>query len=235
MKRITALVIVATLCLCGAAWGAESGSIQERLGQRYGKVDGLSADFKRESSYVAAAGQAARKVESIGQLVWIRPLNLRLNESAPKPQEVVSDGQTMWLIQPDRKRVTIYEVGGNTQALRGLLAALSGLSDIDDSFKVVEAVENERGPQGTLTVAMEPLEPRADMGRLVVWFQEGNLDLMAVRIVSMVGNVNQYSFSNVRFNPQPAKDYFSYQPPEGWEISDQRPVQKRVEHGGKGQ
>ncbi|ADK84485.1 outer membrane lipoprotein carrier protein LolA [Desulfarculus baarsii DSM 2075] len=229
-KLIIAFVALAALC-CPSAWAADDQAIQQRLSQRYGQVNGLAADFTRESQYVAAAGQAARKVRSVGQLVWVRPLNLRLTESVPKPQEVVSDGRTMWLIQPDRQRVTIYEVGDNTQALRGLLAALSGLSALDDSFKVVEATAEEQGPAGSLTVAMEPKEPRADMGRLVVWFAEGNLDLLGLRIVSMVGNINQYGFSNQRYNPDTSAGHFAYQPPEGWRVFDQRPVQRRMEKG----
>ncbi len=231
MKYFVATFTTLAVMICAPALADDFAALQQRLQKTYDKINAISADFRRESQYISGGGTSGGKVRARGHILWQRPLNLRLNESEPKVQEVVSDGSTLWLVQPDRKRVTIYEVSANTEALRGLLAALSGLRDLSESFKVVQATENEKGPQGVETVALEPLNPRADMGRLVVWFDVESLELRGLRIVSMVGNINQYGFSDVKFNPQVDGADFTYEPPEGFRVFDQRPVQRRVKQG----
>lgn len=231
MRSCVALFTLLAMACCTPALADGFGDLQQRLQKKYDKIQALSADFKRESQYISGGGTGGGKVRAKGHILWQRPLNLRLSETEPKVQEVVSDGTTLWLVQPQRKRVTIYEVSSNTEALRGLLAALSGLRDLGESFKVVKPTDNEKGAPGIETVALEPLQPRADMGRLVVWFDAETLNLKALRIVSMVGNINQYAFGEMTVNPTIGPEDFTYQPPEGFRVFDQRPVQQRVKQG----
>ena len=226
MKK-TVLFIIAILMLPSLLLAAPNqADSQQLIGQIQSKAvatTNLQADFARTSDYVAIGNDGASQVMGTGKLYWAAPLNLRLEQVEPSSELIVSDGASVWWVRPERNRADAYPVDNFTSSLRSVLDILGGLSGINDNFIVEPTLETDLSPDNSdITLVLRPKVARADLNRLVLWFNQDTLQLAGFRFSNVVGDVTQYRFSNVLTNQSLPKDFFKYSPPADYRVNDQR-------------
>ncbi len=200
--------------------GAE---LARRVQLRYQKVLALSARYQRTSRYLATGGKGPRQVQAAGRLLWRRPLSLRLEQDQPRPELVVTTAQGVWWVRPHRRRADLYPLEQFTAGLRSLLDVLGGLARVEESFRLRQPTPQERELAGDdLVLVLQPRRRRADLKRLVVWFQPQSLLLSGFRIVNLLGDQTDYRLSGLEVNPHLPPGTFSYQPPADYRIRDHR-------------
>ncbi|KMY69011.1 hypothetical protein AAU61_05565 [Desulfocarbo indianensis] len=218
---IVGLILAAPLAALAA--GGQAAELAASVQKRYQKVHSLSADYTRHSRFLAGGGQGAREVEAKGRLFWKRPLSLRLDQAAPKPELVVTTPQGVWWARPQRQRADLYPLAQFTTGLQSLLDILGGLAKVDQSFNLETPTPQESQAASGPLLVLSPKEQRADLQRLVVWFDAKELLLKGFRMTSLVGDVTEYNLSGVVVNPELAGDAFSYIPPADFQVRDHRP------------
>ena len=75
---------------------------------------------------------------------------------------------------------------------------------------------------GSITLALEPKQTRADVSRLVLFFDSESLLIKGFRIVNLVGDITDYRFESVEVNPKLPPWTFNYNPPADYAIIDHR-------------
>ncbi|MCB2189125.1 MAG: outer membrane lipoprotein carrier protein LolA [Deltaproteobacteria bacterium] len=217
-----ALVLLLMPALAGAAEPPAGQELAHRIQERYRQVNSLTSDYQRTSVFVAAAGQGESKVVAQGRIYWARPLKLRLEQSEPRQELVVADGKNVWWVKERSKRADVYPIAEFTSGFKALLDVLGGLANLDDSFRV-KAPEPGDTRQGLLTLVLEPLTTRADLGKLVIWVRPDDLTLMGFAMISLVGDVNTYQFADPALNQAIPAGTFEFNPPAGFRVMDHRP------------
>ena len=221
-----------TLLILGLAWLAaapawagqpDPGELAAKVQERYKTVQSLKADYARTSRMVAGGGQSARLVEALGRLYWQRPTSLRMEQSEPREELVVTTPLGVWWARPKRKRADLYPLSQFTTGLQSLLDALGGLSKVDEAFNLEQPTQAEIAAASGPLLVLSPKEQRVDLKRLLIWFDSDGLLIKGFRLVSLMGDQTEYNLKNLQVNPDFAGDTFTYKAPAGFTIRDHRP------------
>jgi len=225
MKRL-ALIIASLVCtlsfLTTIAWAeAEKAEVLAALKSRYAGITGMAADYTRtamspamEKSYKTSNRHVAE-----GRLLFKKPNKLRLNQTSPNPELLITDGTTVWWYIPEENVVQKYSGQELMTQLKPLLDFLNGLGDLEKSFSVSLAQTQAKG-ESRFELTLVPNSEEANLAELKVWFQADDYTLAGFRITSTLKEVTEFELRAVKFNPEISDSQFQFQPPAEAEVID---------------
>ena len=224
MKKAGLVVLLLAVVLVSVpALAQPPAQLAARVQKRYQTINAIEADYKRDSRFKAAGSLSRRNVKGSGRLIWARPSSLRLEQTKPRKETIVADGKEVWWARLDRKRADHYPSEAFTAGLKPLLDAMGGLASLDAAFNLEPVAKAELpAAEGVQALALAPKRSRADLKRLVIWFDAQTFLLKGFRIVSLVGDITEYQLENIKVNPDLAKDTFSYRPPDDFQVRTHR-------------
>ena len=189
--------------------GVHAGAI-DKLHQFLESTKTLRAGFTQ----IVVAKNGTRPQQSSGVMIFSRPGKFRWQIEKPYSQLLVSDGEKVWIYDPDLRQVTVKKVGN---ALGGTPAALlagesGGKSTLEKSFTLREAGERE----GLEWVEAVPKSQESGFEKLRLGFA-GN-DLKAMELLDNFGQTTSLYFSNLERNLVVAASLLSFKPPAGVDV-----------------
>ncbi len=202
MKAI-ALVLVSALAVPGLA-SAASGP--DRLHAFLDQVHSLRADFRQ-----SVFDEDGRQLDDTSGKVYIaRPGRFRWDYTEPYPQEIVGDGEKVWIYDSELEQVTVRPLGdalGDTPVM-----LLSSDEPVEHSFEV-RAVE---GPDGYAWVELTPLGDQVSFTGIRLGFDGETLRIMELR--DAFGQLTRLRFESVERNPELEPALFRFTPPQGADV-----------------
>jgi outer membrane lipoprotein carrier protein len=187
-------------------------------GARADSVD-LLRDFaqnvksaKASFTQTVTSADGAKKKTSSGQFEFVRPNRFRFIYAKPFEQQIVADGQKVWLYDVDLNQVTVRPMA---QALGATPAALLAGATLDKEFdlKAAPAAEGFEWVQATPRVKDGPIQ----------WLRVGfkGKDLAALDIVDAFGQRSALRFGALEQNVKLADEQFRFTPPKGADVIQQ--------------
>lgn len=181
-----------------------------------GGVDQLQAFFNKTQSmrshfHQTVVDSQGRKVQEVdGTMQLQRPGKFRWDYNKPYVQQIVGDGQKVWLFDPELNQVTVRTISkaiGSSPA-----ALLAGSKEIEKSFDL-----KDEGRQDALEwVQATPKDPDNGFEKVFLGFQDNVLKEMEMR--DNFGHITVIEFSNIELNPKLSSQTFSFIPPEGADV-----------------
>lgn len=166
--------------------------------------------LKAEFSQAVIARNGRKPQQSSGILAISRPGKLRWEIQKPYPQLVVSDGEKIWIHDPELQQVTVRKAG---QAIGGSPAALlSGSNELEKNFTLKEAGDSE----GMAWVEATPKATDSGFERVRLGFA-GN-DLKAMELQDSFGQTTLIHFSKIERNQALPAATFKFVPPAGVDV-----------------
>jgi outer membrane lipoprotein carrier protein len=166
----------------------------------------MSANFKQ--TLKASDGKLLQ--ESTGEFYLQRPGKFRWNYTEPYPQEIVSDGDNVWVFDVDLEQVTVQQQGqtqNNTP-----MALLQNRQNLEDAFEI-----HERGSDsGVHRIELLNKKDDADFDRVMI-----GLDKTGLRFLQLHDQFEQTTyiyFTELRSNPELDASLFEFIPPEGVDV-----------------
>jgi len=211
MSTLLAAVLVLALGLVAPARAADDDGLPaalRRLQERYESTRTLTADFRQtiESPTLASA------IETHGTVAFEKPNHMRWDYAKPDEQQIVGDGETLWIYQPAERQVIKAPLERAFQATTPV-TFLAGLGRLERDFEAT--LEKEEAERWTLR-----LVPRQDAGigtlRLVVRKKDASIE--EARIVDPLGTTTRILFSNERRNVPLDAALFRFTPPSGVDV-----------------
>ncbi len=147
---------------------------------------------------------------SNGTFEFARPGRFRWVYLKPDPQTIVSDGQTLWLYDPELNQVTRRKLD---QALGATPAALlAGNVEVLKAFALADEPD-----QGALQwVRATPRERDTSFGQIRMGFSaEG---IAAMELIDGFGQRTRLNFSALERNPSIDAGQFRFSPPSGADV-----------------
>ena len=189
--------------------GVHAGAI-DKLHQFLESTKTLRAGFTQ----IVVAKNGTRPQQSSGVMIFSRPGKFRWQIEKPYSQLLVSDGEKVWIYDPDLRQVTVKKVGN---ALGGTPAALlagesGGKSTLEKSFTLREAGERE----GLEWVEAVPKSQESGFEKLRLGF--AGSDLKAMELFDNFGQTTSLYFSNLERNLVVAASLLSFKPPAGVDV-----------------
>lgn len=205
MKKImTALVIAAiTFGFAGYSLAADMDSILKGIQQRYGNAVDLKADFKQET-FVKTLG---RKQVKLGTVMFKQPDKMRWDYSSPDKQRLLTDGNTLWVYQPEEKVVYMRKLDAINSA-KIPMQILAGKIDIKTQFKASLGTKEGK----LLILELRPVVEGSGYEKTVLHIEEGSYNISRIDIVDLYGNITTLLLSNVNFNNKFKDSIFVYSP-----------------------
>ena len=178
------------------------------------------AAFTQVVTSPAKEGQVAKTKTSSGTFEFLRPNRFKFVYKKPFEQNIVSDGQTLWLHDVDLNQVTARKLA---QVLNGtpaaVIAAAADLKGLEADFTLA-ALPDKTGLQW---VQATPKTKEGQLQTISVGFKttDKGSELAALEILDSFGQRSLMSFSQFEVNPPLGAASFQFKPPAGSDVSRQ--------------
>ncbi len=204
--RLCALALLGALSLPLAAASAEESPIEAFLAE----FTTMAADF--EQRLLGASGELLEN--SSGTVRLRRPGMFSWLYREPYVQQIVSDGETLWVYEEDLEQVTISDApaaAGDSPIL-----ALHGGFNVPAHYEVTQ-LDNE---DGLSWWELTPKDPQAQYRALRLAFA-GN-ELRRITLLDGLGQQVLLTLRNIRRNPRLDLKDFQFVPAPGVDVIDAR-------------
>jgi outer membrane lipoprotein carrier protein len=196
-----AFCLLVCLCVCLSARAAS-----DPLHEFMSGVRTLQADFEQ----VVLDEQGKELERSAGTLALQRPGRFRWSYQTPYAQEIVGDGEQVWVYDQDLAQVTVRPAG---QALGSTPAVLLSTDRrIEDEFEVTD--HGDQG--GTRWFDLVPRRGEGGFSRIRLGFSDSEMRLMELK--DGFGQTTLLRFVGVRRNQPVAAELFRFEPPPGVDV-----------------
>lgn len=165
----------------------------------------------RANFHQVVTDRQGRKVQEVdGEMQLKRPNKFRWDYKKPYEQQIISDGNQVWLYDTELAQVTVRELSksiGSSPA-----ALLAGGEAIDKSFKLVNAFRRD----DLDWVSANPKDKESGFEKILMGFKDNKLQEMS--LVDSFGHTTKIVFSQVQVNPVLEEKAFLFKPPKGVDV-----------------
>jgi outer membrane lipoprotein carrier protein len=179
----------------------------ERLATFFAEKGSMRANFTQ----IVQGAAFAQPEESRGILLLQRPGKFRWDYTQPYKQQIVGDGQRVWIYDVDLEQVIVKPMDaalGDTPAL-----LLSGGGNIEDRFELSVLIDRDDNLQW-----VRLLPKKDDTGFKEIRLGFGPKYLLAMELVDGFDQMTRLTFSNVETGVSLPEDSFRFVPPEGVDV-----------------
>lgn len=196
------IILVSFICLFFATeLFADVGALNSLL-QNFSS---LQASFTE----VIATNQGSQT--SSGTLSIQKPDQFRFEVKSPDSELSLSNGHTLWNVEPDLEQVTVSKLGQNISTTPLLL--LSGnIKDIQTLFKVTQIDAQH--------YSLVPVENDSMLKQIILGFDAAGI-VNFLQITNTMGQVSKLTLTHVMTNQPLAASLFNYSPPAGMAVLQQ--------------
>ena len=207
------LVFVLLLLLTAWASPARAETVDDvvrGLEDAYGRMQ----DLKGEFAQIAFNKSLNQSIPAKGAVYMKRGGKLRWEYSEPTPQEIVSDGKTLWIYTPTLNQVN---VGAAPEALSGPAGSfLVGLGRLREHFQVrFLNPAQPRDGDGNWVLDLTPKQPLPTLTRLVLAADPRTFELRKAVTYDQFENTVTMQFTKLAVNTGLADRLFTFVTPPG--------------------
>ncbi|MES0328030.1 MAG: outer membrane lipoprotein chaperone LolA [Gammaproteobacteria bacterium] len=148
--------------------------------------------------------------ESKGHFYLNRPGKFRWNYTTPYEQEIVSDGEQVWIFDVDLQQVTVQNKSvslNNTP-----MALMEGKLKLKEAYDVSELDHRD----GIYRLKLSSKTKDADFSELIIGVNKQGLQFMQLR--DQFEQTTDIVFVKLELNKKLSSDLFKFTPPEGVDV-----------------
>jgi len=176
----------------------------------YGRMTDLKAEFT-QTAFNKSLNQT---IPATGKVYLKKGGKLRWEYAEPTPQQIVSDGKTIWIYTPTLNQVN---TGPAPEALAGPAGSfLSGLGKLREHFSV--RLLNPAQPKdadGNVVLDLTPKQPLPTLQRLILAFDPNGWRLRKAVVYDQFENTVTMQFTSLAINSGLEDKLFAFVPPKG--------------------
>ncbi len=207
LSIISLWTLFATLMIQTAMLSAqETPEVLQRLNNFTESVNSFSADFV-QTVYDADSNPLQ---ESSGNVLLKKPGRFIWNYTQPSPQQIVADGQRVWLYDIELEQVTVSSLA--EQGTGTPLSLLMGSKPLEQEFELRPLGNSD----GIEWVELKPRSQESDFELVYLGLSESGLAAMELR--DSFGQATQIRFSSFKQGVQIDDEKFQFVPPAGVDV-----------------
>ena len=207
--RFIRVLLVAVLAMTGLSAQAGDEQAIKRLTELLGQAQTMTGRF----SQLTLDGSGTRLQEAGGEMALKRPGLLRWHTDAPMEQLLVSNGEKVWLYDPDLQQVTIQPLDQRMSHTPALL--LSGdVSKIGENFNI-----SYKEGGSVVDFILKPKAKDTLFDTLRLSFRNGVINDM--QLIDSIGQRTNILFLNVKMNEPLDSAQFTFKVPQGADVIQQ--------------
>ena len=210
IRTVCVLSTVAFVC-CGAA------PVDDQL---HDLVRGIEAAYRAMHDMQAGFEQqtlrAGFEQQGRGTVRFKKGGLMRWEYTAPEAQQIILDGNTLWVYQPDERQV----MKNSYQVLPSNLVTdlFQGRINLQRTFRVSFAPPEVPCETGERVLDLVPVEPTPTAARVRVWVDPCRSVLTATTVQDAFGTTTTMRFRDIVINGGIADDMFHFEVPPGVDL-----------------
>lgn len=203
MKRFLSIGLT-FLFLINCAWAE---SAVDNLNKKLAEFHSLTANFQQ--TVVSDDGSVLQT--SQGKMAIMRPGKFFWTVSKPITQELITNGKTLWVYEPDLEQVTIRQLGNNLGETP-LILLTKQHAQLQEGFNVQQV--------NAYQFVLIPKHKQDNFNKIVLIFADGKPQ--SLQLLNQLGQKTLIQFSNIKINPPVNVKQFNFKVPKGVDVIDQR-------------
>lgn len=189
--------------LAPQTWSGGTPEVIQQLRDLLQPITSLSARFQQQIT----DGDGYKLQASEGLFQVSQPNRLRWVIETPMPQQIIADGVTLWIYDPDLEQVIIQPFNDDIAATPAILFS-GDLDQLDDAYFVTQLAEGRfelKPEQGgslfdSMTIAFDGTKPAS------------------IALTDTLGQVTRIRFTELDINPALSGDLFVFEAPDGVDV-----------------
>jgi outer membrane lipoprotein carrier protein len=215
MRRRLAAIAVCLLAVAASA-GAQTApgpnldDVVRGLEGAYGRINDLKAEFN-QNAFNKSLNQT---IPAAGAVYLKKGGKLRWEYTQPTPQEIVSDGKTLWVYTPTLNQVNVAPA---PEALAGPAGSfLVGLGKLREHFGVRFLNPSQpRDGDGNVVLDLAPKQPLLTLARLILSIDPKSWEVRKAVVYDQFENTVTMRFTKMALNSNLPDTLFTFTPPKG--------------------
>lgn len=208
LKKISRVVSAGLLLTVSCvSTGAEQDSSASALRDTLAATTSLSGEFQqtlRDSEHKAIE-------TSSGDFALQRPGRFFWHTQKPFEQQLISDGTTIWLYDPDLMQVTVRPVDASAKATPAVLLSES-VESLAKAFRITRSV----GQGGHQVFGLTPIDDDSLFAKLELEFAEQQL--LRIVVHDSLGQTTEFALTDTQRNRPVDAALFTFTAPEGVDV-----------------
>lgn len=209
--KVALALVIGLMLSAGVVASEDEGATSRQAASELASILKSYESFQADFIQIVVNENGSRVQETQGELKAKRPGLFYWETSAPFPQFIVSNGETVEVYDPDLEQVTIHNLDDRVQTTPALL--LSGeVDNLNETYRVSQRRIADRTREFTL----EPRSPDSLFTSLRLSFFDGELQEM--RMEDSLSQLSILSFDDIRLNEVVDASAFTLEYPDGVDI-----------------
>jgi len=204
--------LLPALILLVAASSAHAQTLEEvvaGLEGAYARITDLRAEFT-QNAFNRSLGQT---IKAEGVVYLKKPGKMRWEYRTPSPQQIVSDGKSLWVYTPELNQVNVGEA---PRALAGPAGSfLAGLGRVREAFTIRFLNPLKVDDAGNPVLDLTPKRPEPVLTRLILTVDPREFLVRKAVLYDQFENTVTMRFTKVSMNSGLADSLFIFAPPKG--------------------
>jgi len=203
--RLFALFLTLIISLSAAINSHAGGAAEDiqQLRDLLQPITSLSARFQQQIT--DADGYELQNSEGLFEVS--QPNNLRWVVEMPMPQQIIADGETLWIYDPDLEQVIIQPFNDDIAATPAILFS-GDLDQLDDAYFVTQLAEGR--------FELKPEQGGSLFDSMIIRFDQAKP--ASITLTDTLGQTTHISFSQLELNSSLPGDQFVFQLPDGVDV-----------------
>jgi len=190
------------------------GAVVDRVQKKY---DG-AGDFRASFNQTLTNTAFKRRSPSTGEVLLKKPGRMRWNYKTPDPKMYLSDGDLLWLYEPEDKQAFKQDL--KASQLPAALAFLTGKGKLASEFDIAFAKDPPVGGPRDYVLALSPRQANAQVKSILFVVDPDTFFVRETLITDAQGNTNDLLFSDIKINTHIPDATFRWSPPAGTRVID---------------
>jgi len=215
IKGMWIITAVIFLFLLSGAHGNPLDTDISRIQKTYDTIRTIQAHFVQES--VVKSWNAERVQKAEGKVFFKKHGKMFWDYQEPTPQQIISDGNTVWFYEPEDKQVTVTTIGAGfpSQISADLL---NGNAQLKRDFNVTDITSPEEGSAGKLVLQLIPRSSQHNLSKVLLRLHKNTFLIYETEVYDLFDNLTRITFSQIQIDANLGDTLFTFTPPPGVEI-----------------
>jgi len=207
-------LLLALLAAAPAGVRLDVTTVVDKVQHRYD----TAADFRARFTQTLTSTALGRKTNSAGVVMFKKPGRMRWDYDKPERATYVSDGNTLWLYEPDDAQA--FKQSLTASQLPAALAFLTGKGKLTDEFEIAFAKAPGIGGARDYVLSLHPRQAQPQVKEITFVVDPETFLVRESVLVDGQGNVNDMLFSDIKINGGVPDATFKWSPPAGTRVID---------------
>jgi outer membrane lipoprotein-sorting protein len=206
-------VVVLLFCSTSFAQAIDTKTILQRIRENYPEGKAVKAEYIRKTTTKIGAVMGEGQEESAsGEIFFSAPNKLRLEQSTPQKEVLVTDGHKIYWHILSKDEVYIYDFKSQGESVQTIVNVFQGMKGMETEFKIESKAEDK-----SYKLQITPLNPQGEFSSILLTLDE-KFRVSKIAIKTISGSITEFYLKGQQIIPPPFDGYFQFAIPEGVKV-----------------